>query len=220
MLHFLHPLPYSELMLERGCYFGARAVADVDTWSPWLTEMFLPFFIALGSLAIQYFLFKSIAYAVTKDGKPTPLTVDSESKLHTREGYAPAAEDNTNGVIAIQNRPLAVGSYSKLHYTNLGRTSAACIKPSSGNLYGIDCSNTSDKDLFFQIYNTVSLPNETDIPALSLRVLPGADRSVGENIFGSGGLHLSVGITFVISLKPDAYSPALEDNHLVNIVYF
>ncbi|MBP7898426.1 hypothetical protein KAZ92_00540 [Candidatus Gracilibacteria bacterium] len=220
MFHYPHQTLYSASVFEKVHYFGSRSAVDINSWSPWVTEIFLPVIIAGIGLAIQYYIFKSIAYAVTHDGKTVPLAADSDGSQHMRERDIPQAEDNPNRVIAIQHRPLAVSSYSKSHYTNLGSVSAACIKKAGGNIYGIDCSNLSDKECFFQIYNSIDVPKEGDMPTLSLRILPGTDRSIGENVLGSGGLHLPTGITFAFSNKIETYSPASEYKNLVNIMYF
>jgi len=103
------------------------------------------------------------------DGDYSTVNVDSSGALWARELNAPAAEDNTNAVIATQNKPLAVSTYAwsvdqstALEASSVTKASAGVFRSISGR---VDSTHSSG-NYYLQILNASSLPADGAVTTL------------------------------------------------------
>jgi hypothetical protein len=80
-----------------------------------------------------------------------------------REGYAPAAEDNTNGVLAIAVKPLAVSTYCPTASDSTALEASRVLKNAAGVLYKLTITNTGPLQPV-QIFNSATVPANGTAP--------------------------------------------------------
>jgi hypothetical protein len=152
------------------------------------------------------------------DGKVGILEVDSSRNLLVHEQYAPAAEDNTNQVIAQQIRPVAGSTYSPLTFGIFGTDVDLAAKGSAGNLFSIYATNINATVRYLQIHNKATAPANPNVPILSLPIPAGTSTApssikLGREFFGEGGLYLSTGVAIGISTTEATFTAATITDH-------
>ena len=111
------------------------------------------------------------------------------------EQLAPSAEDNTNGVYAIVEKPLATSTYCASVSTNQGAANATNVKASTGNLFSVYVYNTNGLARFLYFVNTAGTPVAGSASLIAPVLVPaGGQVFVGEDIFGQSGINFSTGI--------------------------
>jgi len=139
------------------------------------------------------------------DGDYAPLLTNATGHLHTADGFAPQAEDNTNGVIATQNKPLAVSTYAwavdksaALEASSIAKASAGVVRLISGRIDSTLASGT----YYIQVLNSATLPADGAVTYLvaptKLVHTTGTD-TVFNLDFTMNGVYASAGIVVCIS---------------------
>lgn len=103
------------------------------------------------------------------DGNIVVLQGDVNGLLKTREGYQPGAEDNTNGVIGIQNKPLAVSTYTWSIDASAALEASTVTKATAGvlrSVVGRVDSTHATATYYWQVYNAASLPADGAVTLL------------------------------------------------------
>lgn len=99
------------------------------------------------------------------DGQVGALQGDANLNLKAREQYQPVAEDNTNGIIAVLDKPVAVSTYAPTNVDSTALEGGHVIKASAGNLYALHVVNTdTTMGYFVQLHNAASAPADTAVP--------------------------------------------------------
>ena len=111
------------------------------------------------------------------------------------EQLAPGAEDNTNAIYAVVEKPLAVSTYCASVATNLAAVNAANVKASAGNLFSVYTYNTNAAARFLFFVNTAGTPTGASTTLIAPLLVPtGAQVFMGEDIFGQTGINFATGI--------------------------
>lgn len=139
------------------------------------------------------------------DGDYTGLIVDALNHLYTKEGWAPTAEDNSNGVIAITHKPQTGSAYAWSVDGSAALEASTVTKATPGNLHKalvrIDSSAGTD-DYYIQFLNAAALPADGAvthlIPPIKVQHTTGTD-SVIEIDFGDNCIAFSTGLVMCIS---------------------
>jgi hypothetical protein len=159
------------------------------------------------------------ASTVNDQGKynATPPTL-SDGSLKVVEQYAAAAEDNSNGVLAIQLKPLATATYAPSLYTNFGSSVTANIKNGAGTILSASIYNTQGTACFLQFYNSTSTTAtvfmEVPVAATSGFV------ALGQDFFTLNGVYCSTGITFGVSTTSGSYTGStIASAHNIQVLY-
>lgn len=103
------------------------------------------------------------------NGQRGDLQVDANANLKTREQYQAGAEDNTNGVIATQNKPLAVPTYAWSVDSSTALEDSTVTKASAGTLRKVEGrvdSTHASATYYWQMYNAASLPADGAVTLL------------------------------------------------------
>lgn len=146
--------------------------------------------------------------------------VASGTPLFIQEVYAPAAEDNTTGVIAVLPKPIAVNTYAPSVGTDFGATLTKNIKSSAGNLMGVYGSNNSTGSIrWLQLHNTSTVPAVSGIPLLTFQVLNNNSITVGNNYLTPAGVYFSNGIAYAWSTTAGNYQQASGPDHNTMIIF-
>lgn len=126
--------------------------------------------------------------------------------LEAAEQYAPVAEDNTNGILAVVQKPIANSSYSLSYAQTTTLVTSLLVKASPGRMYKmsgfLNYSGTDGYQHYIQIHNATSLPANTAIPLFSFPI--DTRSSAGPVKFEielakEYGLYLSTGIVIAFS---------------------
>lgn len=155
------------------------------------------------------------------NGSYADLQSDVNGYLKVVEQYIPTSEDNTNGVIAMAQKPLATATYSPSLYTNFGAATKANIKASAGNVFSFSVTNLNAAARYLQLHNKASAPAATDVPLLTFYV-PATTGAViiGNDFFADAGLNFSTGVGFAISTTAATFTDSATANeHLVQVTY-
>lgn len=139
------------------------------------------------------------------DGDAQLLQLDSAGNLRGAEQFAAVAEDNTNGVLAIAQKKLAVSTYAPSVFTNLGAATTANAKATAGNLYSITCTNRNIATRYLQVFNSTG----STATVLYQWAVPGSSTVIiGEDMFTQEGWFFSTGITWGVSTTAGSYVAA------------
>ena len=150
--------------------------------------------------------------------------VDDNGAKWIKEGYAPQAEDNTNGVIATQNRPLAVSTYAWSTDNSAALEASTVTKASAGTLRSVDGrinSTHASNTYFLHCANAASLP--ADGAVTLLRHPKKIQHTIGaDSLFSidctDNGIHASAGI--VVYLSTTEFTKTLSGAFLSMTVLF
>lgn len=112
--------------------------------------------------------------------KPTVASGDRVDWQMTNRGEgqvveqnAAVAEDNTIGVIWTHDRGTSSSTNANSRDTSTALESSSVIKAGAGRLYEIDYVNTSGSTVYFQVFNSTTVPIDTTVPSLSFYVPAG-----------------------------------------------
>lgn len=134
---------------------------------------------------------------VLANGQIAAMQFTSAGYLRGAEQFAPAAEDNTRGVIATIPKPLAVSTYCASTDTNQGAVNARTIKGSAGNVFSGWFHNTNAATRWLFFVNATTTPTGASASIYNPIPIPsGQTVLVGEEIFGQSGIPFSTGIGF------------------------
>jgi len=152
------------------------------------------------------------------------LPGNSVDGAHVTEQFAPAAEDNTNAVIATAKKPVASATYSASPFGTFLTSVAIAVKGSAGNLMSVYVSNINAAVRYLQIHNKATAPANPDVPIWSFPIPAGSATvpgtlELGEDFFGSCGKNLATGIAVGISTTAATYTAATTTDHCVNGSY-
>lgn len=159
------------------------------------------------------------ACSATTDGNYATVNEDSLGHVWTREGYASAAEDNPNGVIAQAGKPLAVNTYSFSLFTNFGANATLNVKALPGNVFSVKCHNLNASDRYLQLHNTATVPAGSGVPLMTFLIPAGSERIIGTDFFGINGLNFSTGIAFAFSTTEGTYTAGTAGDQFTQIQY-
>lgn len=159
------------------------------------------------------------------DGDATVLQTDINGNLKNREAYAPAAEDNTNGVMAYVRKPLASPTYAPSLYAPLTQVTKANIKASAGNVFSVYVTNDNAAVRFLLLHNKATAPAAAEAPVYAFKIPAGTANNPGvlildEAFFARGGAHFATGIGFSISTTFATFTDsATASEHIINVHY-
>lgn len=153
------------------------------------------------------------------DGDYCPPIFNSTGHQHVAEGFAPQAEDNTNGVIAGANKKLAVSTYSPSLFQNLGANATLNVKASTGNVFAVKCHNLNASARYIQLHNTATTPSGGAVPAWTALVPGNTEVVFGEDFFSQSGINFATGIAFAFSTTEATYTAGTAGDQMTHITY-
>lgn len=158
---------------------------------------------------------------VYEDGDNTEIQTDQNGNMKVREQYAPVAEDNVNGVIGMQARPVVTPLYGGTAFSARLNDVDIAVKTSPGNLLSVRVSNINAAVRYLQIHNKASAPTSGNSPVFSFVIPAGSSTApsiieLDRGFFGSNGQYLDTGIAIGISTAADTFTAATTTDHIVN----
>lgn len=147
------------------------------------------------------------------DGQVVVYQVDVNGNLKSVEQRQALAEDNTNSVITVIERPLAgVSTYSPTLFTNYGANLTLNVKATAGNVYSIHALNTNAALRYVQIHNTATTPSGGAVPLASFPIPASSYINIDHTMLPAGGIYCSAGIAFAISTTLGTYTASATAN--------
>lgn len=156
---------------------------------------------------------------VLADGEGVMLQCTAAGYLRTADQLAPAAENNTDGVYAGANKPLATNTYAPTLTSDLGADPDKSLKATAGNVFSFMCHNLAGAARYFQLHNKASAPANPDVPLLTFLVPAGAMLIVGSEFFTTNGIYFSTGIASGFSTTEATYTAGLAADQFIHVVY-
>lgn len=158
------------------------------------------------------------------DGDYATVNQDSTGHAWVREGFAAAAEDNTNAVIAQAIKPVASATYSPSGFVAPLTDVDISVKASAGNIKSLSVSNINAAVRYLQVHNKATAPAGGDTAIFSFVIPAGTAtapgvREIGTEFFGEGGYYLSTGIAIGISTVAATFTAATTTDHTLNGTY-
>lgn len=141
------------------------------------------------------------------------------------EQFAPQAEDNTNAILAVCEKPLATNTYAPSLYTNFGTVTKANIKAVAGNALALHFHNANAAARYLQLHNKATAPVATDVPLYSWIVPAGTADNPGILIldhawFCMSGGYFSTGLGWAVSTTQATFTDAATANeHALHLHY-
>lgn len=147
----------------------------------------------------------NLALQTYGDGDIADLQVNANGILETVEQYQSPAEDNTNGVIGTQNKPLAVATYTwsvdqsaALEASTITKSAPGVIRLVTGRINSTHATGT----YYWHIWNASALPADGAVAflwtPLKLNHTNGTDTNFSID-FTANGIFASVGIVMGLS---------------------
>ena|SRR3990167_2415203 len=81
-----------------------------------------------------------------------------------------SGEDQTNNVLQVVEKPLAVSTYTPDLDTSTALEASSVTKASAGVLYGFSASNTNAAGHWIQFFNSATLPADATVPAMEFAI--------------------------------------------------
>jgi hypothetical protein len=155
----------------------------------------------------------AVALAGT-DADYTPLITNGTGHLHSAEGFAPVAEDNTLGVLYSMERPVASLTNAVTLDTSSAAEASSVTKASAGKLYGFVFSNANAAVRYLQFFNSTTVPADTTVPFLCFQVAA----STTTSFFFPMGIPFSTGIAWCNSSTQNTKTIGSADS-IANVFY-
>lgn len=139
------------------------------------------------------------------DGNVVGLQGDVNGLLKTRDGYQSGAEDNTNGVIGTQNKPLAVSTYTWAVDASAALEASTITKAAPGVLRmvtGRIDSTHATAVYYWQTYNSTTLPADGAVTLLTAPLKISHTNGTNTNFsidYTMNGIWASTGIVQALS---------------------
>lgn len=131
--------------------------------------------------------------------------------LKTSQGDLISGEDQTNNLIQVVEKPLAVSTYTPDLDTSAALEASSVTKATAGVLYGFSASNTNATGHWIQFFNSATVPADATVPILEFQI--GAEGTASAE--WPKGRFFSTGIAWCISstngTKTVAGATALND---------
>lgn len=150
------------------------------------------------------------------NGQIVVLQGNSAGALNVDETLAAQGEDNTNGVFAMQVKPLAVNTYSYTTTQNLSFTTLN-LKASAGNVYSLSVFNSTASVRYLQLHNTATTPGGGATAFDLFLVPPNGQTIVDAQYFGPGGMAFATGIAYANSTTAGTYTAGSAGDLLLRI---
>lgn len=167
----------------------------------------------------------SPASSAGTDGDYATINNDSLGHLWSREGFAPAAEDNTAGVgvFAMARKYVNSATYAASYAQDLGSNATANVKAATGSVVYARITNANAAARYFQIHNKASAASGGDT-ALRSYIIPAGTAAqpavleLTQEDF-AGPVVCSTGVTWAISTAATTYTAATASEHTINLNY-
>lgn len=148
------------------------------------------------------------------DTASAPLQLDASGRLITTD----AATDNTNNVLAVVIKPLAVSTYTASPFSNFGANATLNVKATPGNVYLVVCTNANASTRYIQLHNTATTPGAGNVPLLSFPV-PGSGGTTLIDLGAMGGVNFSTGIAFGFSTTQGTYTAGTAGEQNTTVLF-
>lgn len=163
--------------------------------------------------------------ATMANSQPVVIASDQSAlTANVTEQYAPAYEDNANGVAGVQQKPIVSPLYSGTAFQAVLNDVDISAKAAPGNLLSIRATNINAAIRYLQIHNKASAPSGGDSATISIPIPAGTSTApsvvqLGNEFFGNNGLYLSTGISIGISTAATTFTAATTTDHVVTGMY-
>lgn len=162
---------------------------------------------------------KDTAVALAADSDYQPPIFNSTGHQWVAEGFAPNYEDQTNGVAATAQKPLAVATYDWSKFKNLGANATLNVKASTGNVFSLYCHNINAAARYIQLHDTATVPAGAAVPIYTFLVPAGGTVLIDGMFFGQNGANFPTGIAFAFSTTEATYTAGTATDQFTIIQY-
>ena len=144
--------------------------------------------------------------ALAAAGDYTPYETDANGNVHVNLGTLLSGEDQTNGLIGVEYKPVSSATYSPtISDYNAAAVTKLSVKASAGNVFHVRAVNRNAAARWFQLHNKASAPAATEVPLIEFWM---PANSVLDYLFTHGGARFGTGIAWAWSTTADAFTDA------------
>jgi hypothetical protein len=125
------------------------------------------------------------------EGDVGAVRMTADRNLYTNLGYLISGEDQTNNLLGVKQKPVAVSTYCWDIDKSVAYEASSISKAAAGVVREITGYNSKTSAQFIQLHNSATLPADTGVPDVVITV------PAGENFyidFGENGYYCSAGI--------------------------
>lgn len=152
------------------------------------------------------------------EGQFGNLQGDVNGNLQTNNATLLTGEDQTNGVNAFVEKPLAVSTYTTTK-TQSNSFTTTNLKASAGVLMGFRCINTTASVRYIQFHNTATTPSGGATAQEKWQVPANSAITVGRGDLPIGGLYFATGIAYANSSVNSTYTAGSAGDLLLDVNY-
>ena len=134
--------------------------------------------------------------------------------LWTNLGALVSGEDQTNNLLQVAEKPLAVSTYAPSNDVSAAAEASSVSKAAAGTLYGFTFSNGNAAVRYLQFFNSTTVPADTTVPTLVFSC-PATSTISGE---WPKGRHMATGIAWANSSTQNTKTIGATDS-LADINY-
>lgn len=153
------------------------------------------------------------------NGQRTNLQTNVNGAVDMNEVNVAQAEDNSNGVFAVSDKPLATNTYSPSRAVDFGSNVTLNVKSTAGNVIAVMVRNLNAAERFFQLHNTATTPGGGAVPLVSIPVPGNGLIILGSDFFAKGGVFFSTGIAYGFSTTQGTYTAGTAADQFNHVIY-
>lgn len=153
------------------------------------------------------------------DSDYSPPTLDANGALWVSLATLIKGEDETNNLLGILPKPVAVSTYSWSRFVDFGANATANVKASAGNVFSFECHNLNGSARYLQFHNTATTPSAGAVPLYTFLVPAGGAITRDGQFFGQAGANFSTGIAFAFSTTEGTYTAGSAADQFTQIHY-
>lgn len=156
----------------------------------------------------------------TTNGDYIPLTTDTNGGLWVSLATLIAGEDQTNGLLAVLEKPLVGSTYAHSFFNTVENDVDLLVKGSAGNLKALTVWNYNAAKRYVMLFNKATAPANGDTPTDTFVIPAGSANNPGvlsltDADLGHGGKYFATGIGVGISTTTGTLTGATTTDHVI-----
>ena len=151
--------------------------------------------------------------AAVANGDRVNAYFDLNGRLVVLDEAVHPGEDDTNNVLGVTTKPLAISTYAPLLASSLGGATDINVKAAPGNLMALSGENRNGATRYLQLHNLAGAIGGGAVPIYVWPVPSGTVFGPGTDFFTIPGIWFSTGIRVGWSTTEHTYTAATAADH-------
>lgn len=123
-------------------------------------------------------VYDDVSTDVVDEGDVGYIRIDANRNARVSLGTLLSGEDQTNALLSVATKPVAVSTYSPDMDTSAAAEASSVTKASAGVLYGVTFSNANASTRYLQFFNSTTVPADSTVPVITIACHAGSTVAV------------------------------------------